>query len=87
MTGTDLCVNKPHKSRSYLNHLVLQIKIHRITVYLLAVSTFYTHYHNSRKQYISQSQASLAEEERARTMNDECAFKMRGVKIRHTNAE
>jgi hypothetical protein len=20
MTGTDLCVNKPHKSRSYLNH-------------------------------------------------------------------
>jgi hypothetical protein len=24
MTGTDLCVNKPHKSRSYLNHLVHQ---------------------------------------------------------------
>jgi hypothetical protein len=23
MTGTDLCVNKPHKARSYLNHLVL----------------------------------------------------------------
>ena len=23
MTGTDLCVNKPHKSRSYLNHLVV----------------------------------------------------------------
>ena len=22
MTGTDLCVNKPHMSRSYLNHLV-----------------------------------------------------------------
>jgi hypothetical protein len=22
MTGTDLCVNQPHKSRSYLNHLV-----------------------------------------------------------------
>jgi hypothetical protein len=22
MTGTDLCVNKPHKSRLYLNHLV-----------------------------------------------------------------
>jgi hypothetical protein len=22
MTGTDLCVNKPHKSLSYLNHLV-----------------------------------------------------------------
>ena len=22
MTGIDLCVNKPHKSRSYLNHLV-----------------------------------------------------------------
>jgi hypothetical protein len=24
MTGTDLCVNKPHKSRSYLNHLVIR---------------------------------------------------------------
>jgi len=23
MSGTDLCVNKPHQSRSYLNHLVL----------------------------------------------------------------
>jgi hypothetical protein len=23
MTGTDLCVNKPHLSRSYLNHLVI----------------------------------------------------------------
>ena len=23
MTGTDLCVNMPHKSRSYLNHLVI----------------------------------------------------------------
>ena len=23
MTGTDLCVHKPHMSRSYLNHLVL----------------------------------------------------------------
>ena len=23
MTRTDLCVNKPHKSRSYLNHLVI----------------------------------------------------------------
>jgi len=22
MTGTDVCVNKPHQSRSYLNHLV-----------------------------------------------------------------
>jgi hypothetical protein len=22
MTGTDLCVNKPHLSQSYLNHLV-----------------------------------------------------------------
>ena len=22
MTGTDFCVNKPHMSRSYLNHLV-----------------------------------------------------------------
>jgi hypothetical protein len=25
MTGTDLCVNKPHKTRSYLNHLVLTL--------------------------------------------------------------
>jgi len=25
MTGTDLCVNKPHMSRSYLNHLVHQL--------------------------------------------------------------
>ena len=25
MTGTDLCVNKPHMSRSYLNHLVNNI--------------------------------------------------------------
>jgi hypothetical protein len=25
MTGTDLCVNKPHKSWSYLNHLVFTI--------------------------------------------------------------
>jgi hypothetical protein len=25
MTGTDLCVNKPHKSLSYLNHLVYKI--------------------------------------------------------------
>jgi len=24
MTGTDLCVNKPHQSRSYLNHLVFR---------------------------------------------------------------
>ena len=27
MTGTDLCVNKPHKSRSYLNHLVFSTLI------------------------------------------------------------
>jgi len=46
-------------------------------VYLLVVNTFYTHYHNSRKQYNSQSQASLAEEERARTVNDECASERR----------
>jgi hypothetical protein len=23
MAGTDLCVNKPYKSQSYLNHIVL----------------------------------------------------------------
>jgi len=26
MTGTDLCVNKPHQSRSYFNHLVFNIE-------------------------------------------------------------
>jgi hypothetical protein len=26
MTGTDLCVNKPHKYRSYLNHLVFSCR-------------------------------------------------------------
>ena len=29
MTGTDLCVNKPHLSRSYLNHLVNGAGKHR----------------------------------------------------------
>ena len=28
MTGTDLCVNKPHVSRSYLNHLVFISMMH-----------------------------------------------------------
>jgi hypothetical protein len=28
MTGTDLCVDKPHKSRSYLNHLVFKVFQH-----------------------------------------------------------
>jgi hypothetical protein len=28
MTGTDLCVNKPHKSRSYLNHLLYTDALH-----------------------------------------------------------
>ena len=32
MTGTDLCVNKPHKSRSYLNHLVIMGKITQFLV-------------------------------------------------------
>jgi hypothetical protein len=27
MTGTDLCVNKPHKSRSYLNHFVIKFAV------------------------------------------------------------
>jgi hypothetical protein len=31
MTGTDLCVNKPHKSRSYLNHLVQVLTINSTT--------------------------------------------------------
>jgi hypothetical protein len=39
MTGTDLCVNKPHKSRSYLNHLVyasavLMVYMHIITYFI-----------------------------------------------------
>jgi hypothetical protein len=29
MTGTDLCVNKPQQSRSYLNHLVHPIVGHK----------------------------------------------------------
>jgi hypothetical protein len=32
MTGTDLCVNKPHKSRSYLNHLVHKASYTNYTV-------------------------------------------------------
>jgi sulfur relay (sulfurtransferase) DsrC/TusE family protein len=28
MTGTDFCVNKPHMSRSYLNHLVAYINLY-----------------------------------------------------------
>ena len=35
MTATDLCVNKPHKSRSYLNHLVFNQQIYFIIWYLL----------------------------------------------------
>jgi len=40
MTGTDLCVNEPHKSRSYLNHLVLIILyIHlHIPKYITAIN-------------------------------------------------
>jgi hypothetical protein len=32
MTGTVLCVNKPHKSRSYLNHLAASQDIRQITI-------------------------------------------------------
>jgi hypothetical protein len=37
MTGTDLCVNKPHLSRSYLNHLVhpdSEVHTHLLTWYV-----------------------------------------------------
>jgi hypothetical protein len=37
MTGTDLCVNKPHKFRSYLNHLVFN----RFQLFFLLVNTKY----------------------------------------------
>jgi hypothetical protein len=33
MTRTDLCVNKPHLSRSYLNHLVLKLGSHNLKVF------------------------------------------------------
>ena len=33
MTGTDLCVNKPHQSRSYLNHLVYKTIILPVVLY------------------------------------------------------
>ena len=37
MAGTDFCVNKPHKSRSYLNHLVM-LNHSSIHIQLRAVS-------------------------------------------------
>jgi hypothetical protein len=38
MTGTDLCVNKPHKSRSNLNHLVFT---NNFLLYFKYESVFY----------------------------------------------
>jgi hypothetical protein len=34
MTGTDLCVNRPHTSRSYLNHLVHESSGHCISLFI-----------------------------------------------------
>jgi len=39
MTETDLCVNKPHKSRSYFNHLVC-VGVLVILVCLLVFTVF-----------------------------------------------
>jgi hypothetical protein len=46
MTGTDLCVNKPHKSRSYLNHLVhmyVRKYVHYTCMYIHSTDV-YTYY-------------------------------------------
>jgi hypothetical protein len=34
MSGTFLCVNKPHLSRSYLNHLILTFTVFCLCTYL-----------------------------------------------------
>ena len=43
MTGTDFCVNNPHMSRSYLNHLVYTYNIVDISQALLHVSIHLHH--------------------------------------------
>jgi hypothetical protein len=53
VTGTDLCVNKPHKSRSYLNHLVYYVLtvmelVSVSCLYVLAVRSLDLCKHNGR---------------------------------------
>jgi hypothetical protein len=40
MTGTDLCVNKPHKSRSYLNHLVIPTRCTNFLKFILEMKLY-----------------------------------------------
>ena len=49
MTGTDLCVNKPHLSRSYLNHLVCIY----IYIYIPHYFTLLFFFHDSAATEIS----------------------------------
>ena len=51
MTGTDLCVNKPHKSRSYLNHLVF--------TYTVLRSLFISKFFCRQRMLISSSASNL----------------------------
>jgi len=50
MTGTDLCVNKPHQSRSYLNHLVFIKKIQVLNVLNMV---FTLHFFLFKMQFVS----------------------------------
>jgi len=44
MTGTDLCVNKPNQSRSYLNHLVYTSNLNIHNFYVLHTQCIYVFY-------------------------------------------
>ena len=49
MTGTDLCVNKPHMSRSYLNHLVIELlhyftTIASVFIFIIMITFIYHHH-------------------------------------------
>jgi uncharacterized phage infection (PIP) family protein YhgE len=56
MTGTDLCVNKPHKSRSYLNHLV-QSNLKTVFYMVLIVISVKTS--NSTHTYVFKTSYSI----------------------------
>jgi hypothetical protein len=53
MTGTDLYVNKPHKSRSYLNHLVYFVLIGYVVLWqhVLRVACVLCAVHNTNKEF------------------------------------
>jgi hypothetical protein len=59
MTGTDLCVNKPHKSRSYFNHLVYSLH-NKFSIYnLMALILFFpSHIFKNRHRAYFQSKSS-----------------------------